>query len=417
MRLEEVFSEVVGDQGGVKVTGMIRYDDGRDLPIWVEVPAELATAISQSGNPWVVAMLPIAASLGECIETTLPVDQALLENLQAILRIWTEWYPELKEVAFKCPNQAHAFELGRGTKNASYFSGGIDSYFTLARRLPGQSPGLPVIGTVDELITVWGFDIAVHDRQNFEPLARLLKESAAAIGLPHYVVRTNLRDNGTVWMRKWGPLTHAAGLAFIGLILEKRYRSICWGSTNPYGRLLQWGSHPMVDPLFSTSSLTCVHDGAQFTRAEKTDLVTRFPPARSFLHVCQASGVSNCSRCEKCFRTMVTIDALGVMDLMKHVFDWSCYSVSRINDVLILSAGNRIEFDTIAKLASAKGRGDIARAIARAKRRSRIIRPLIALAQWLNGVPFAWRFGDWLERMLKGRGVAQIYVSHDRLPG
>lgn len=40
-------------------------------------------------------------------------------------------------------------------------------------------------------------------------------------------------------------------------------------STYRYDELLPWGSQPLTDPLLGTSRLTIVHDGADFSRADK----------------------------------------------------------------------------------------------------------------------------------------------------
>ncbi|MGB4766450.1 MAG: hypothetical protein WBH09_06025, partial [Rugosibacter sp.] len=68
-----------------RLTGRIYWGVGEVFDLWVDVPEAYSENLSSSGNPWLLAMLPWAASLGEDIELSLPVDALLLENVQGIL--------------------------------------------------------------------------------------------------------------------------------------------------------------------------------------------------------------------------------------------------------------------------------------------------------------------------------------------
>jgi hypothetical protein len=191
----------------------------------------------------------------------------------------------------------------------------------------------------------------------------------------------------------WRRLSHGAGLAFVGLTLEKAYQVVVIGSSYTYGQLFPWGSHPLQDVIFSTSRLQFVHDGASFTRVEKTDAVVRLPIAQTALHVCFAQGSSNCSHCDKCYRTMMTIDLLGHRDQTKHLFDWSLYQVAAIRSLFIRSRGDRIFKDDIISAAKKANHQDIVVALNAAERRSKILRPLVRASEWLMQLPGLWRLG------------------------
>lgn len=386
-------------------------DDGEVLPIWVDVPDELADGISDSGNPWLVAMLPIAATRHENIQVSLPVDALLLENLHGVSKIWASWYPELGEVAMDCKVYSSIDHI-KPEKSAAFFSGGIDSYFTIARRLPDNGTGLPAVGHVDELLSVWGFDVSANDGASFAAMANDLISTAQRIKRRHVILHTNLRDNRTPWFRQWGPLTHAAGAAFIALTMEKRYSQVFLGSAYPNYNCMKWGSHPMVDPLFSTSATQLVHDGASSTRVEKTDLVARFPPAQSALHVCPAVAASNCSECEKCYRTMMTLDVLGHRQAMEKAFDWSKYHVQAIRKLKIGGQGDAAIYDEIIDAARAAGRTDILRELESAYSRSRLLTPFLRTSEWLKRQPALWRAGVALEKFVLRGSITARYIKH-----
>ncbi|MDO8348506.1 MAG: hypothetical protein Q7S85_11510 [Rugosibacter sp.] len=380
--------------GCMRSSALIRWGLGNEFRLWVDVPEKYADGLSKTGNPWLVAMLPMAAALGEDIELPLPVDALLLENCLGVLAIWNAWYPELHQIALHCP--VKGFEPSCAIKKtAAFFSGGIDSYFTIARRMPGNPYGIPAVGALDDLLTVWGFDVRAHEENQFMQLEKMLLESSRQLKLNHLCIRTNLRDmeKHIPFKDMWRRLGQCAGLGFISLSMENRYRTVTLGSTKAYGNLAPWGTHPLLDPLFSTTGLGIVHDGASFSRDQKTDLVAKFPPAHKSLHVCFAEGGSNCSQCDKCYRTMMTFDALGHRDTMKDAFDWSRYKVEYIKKFFIKSQGDEIYGSDITGVARLNGREDIVIALNHASRRSAILRPLVRLSEWMATLSVVWRLG------------------------
>jgi hypothetical protein len=398
-------------QGCVRTGGQISWGQGQNFHLWIDVPAEYAESLSDTGNPWLLAMLPMAASLGEDIELSLPVDALLLENVKGILAIWQEWYPELHKVAIDCPVLPYEGEE-KGKRTAAFFSGGVDSYFTIARRMPGNDFGIPAVGKVDDLLSVWGFDVGVNDEAEFHPLADMLRESASAMNLNHIIVRTNLRESIDVFKKQWGPLTFGVGLAFIGTMLEKRFKEVVLGSSYPYGGLMPWGSHPLVDPLFSTSTLRIMHDGASFTRIGKTEIMARLPVAEKSVHVCQAAGIKNCSQCEKCFRTMIALDILGKKDAFAGAFDWSGYGLSNIKKLYIGGGDAQIFYKEMISVAQDIGRSDIATALLSVSRRSSVLAPMVHFADWLARQPVVWKFGVALRTLVLSGSIGQRYTRH-----
>ena len=73
------------------------------------------------------------------------------------------------------------------------------------------------------------------------------------------------------------------------------------------------GSHPALDPLWSTETLEFVHDGCEATRIEKVALIAEPDVALKFLRVCgeDHNGAYNCGWCEKCIRTKINFISLG----------------------------------------------------------------------------------------------------------
>jgi hypothetical protein len=381
-------SSAEGDRPWARLAADVRMASGETFEIFYEVPAQLESALSASGNPWIVAMLPYALSTGEDVECSLPVDARLLENLEGLLATWIDWYPQFRRPRLIAPRQPFAADDGFESRTAVFFSGGIDSWFSVLRHVPEREPA--AIGSVDDLVSVHGFDIPLEQPQEFAMLEATLSEGARALGRTLVVVRTNLRRRDTLWARAWGWLTHGAGLASVALVLEKRYGRAVIGSTHPYGGLIPWGSHPMTDGLFSTRHLDIRHDGAQYARTDKTALVARHEVALAHLHVCwKDAAAHNCGTCAKCLRTMATLELLGALEKV-NPFPTRIEAPALAG--LYLENDNEVEFfDEVRKLAAARGNRPIEQAIETAMRRSRRWRPFIDAADRMRRLPLLWR--------------------------
>ncbi len=366
----EVRDSPRGD-GRARLRAEVRYGaNGRAAEeYWYDVPAEHAPYLSTSGNPWLVALLPLAATLREPLCVSLPVDRTLLENLPRVLEIWRAWYPELGLGAV--PLQAEVTEgmpQPEGVLAGAFFSGGVDSFFTALR--PRENAPAGERTSVDELITIGGFDIPLSRSAALARLRALSSRAAADLGKSHLDVVTNLRT--TRWGEAaWGPLAHGCGLASVALALEKRYHAVLIPATGGYRDLHPWGSHPLTDPLLSTAATRFVHDGAAFTRVQKTELLCASPVALRSLRVCFESRTEqNCGRCNKCCRTMLILELLGALEQCT-TFPEQRVDLRRISRVYCREAWDFREFRDIRSLALMVGRRDAARAAASAMRRSR----------------------------------------------
>ena len=391
------------DRNWTRIAADVRMASGETFEIFYEVSSRLEAALSDSGNPWIVAMLPYALSTGEDVECNLPVDARLLENLEGLLATWIDWYPQFRRPRLVAPREPFGSDEGFESRTAVFFSGGIDSWFSVLRHAPELEPA--AIGMVDDLLTVHGFDIPLERPQEFATLEAALAEGARALDRELVVVRTNLRRPDTLWARAWGWLTHGAGLASVALVLERRFGRAVIGSTHPYGGLIPWGSHPMTDALLSTRRLDVRHDGAQYARTDKTALVARHPVALSHLHVCWKNAAAhNCGVCAKCLRTMATLEVLGALDPI-NPFPARLDAAALAN--VYLENDNEVEFFTeVRALAHARGNRSIEHAIDTAMRRSRRWRPLIDAADRMHNVPLLWRAAPAMRRWCNGVGAA-----------
>ncbi|MFH0986246.1 MAG: hypothetical protein V1882_12080 [Candidatus Omnitrophota bacterium] len=92
---------------------------------------------------------------------------------------------------------------------------------------------------------------------------------------------------------------------------------------------------------FSTTTLKIYSEGAALTRLEKTREIVEYAPSYRYLNVCYKSS-KNCGRCEKCSRTLLSLDLLGCLEKYREVFDVDDYRLRKKEHLvrLLIEANN-----------------------------------------------------------------------------
>ena len=353
----------------VRLRAEVRYHTGRldAEEYWFDVPRAHAADLSATGNPWVACLLPLAALTGESLHIPLPVDRPLLANAGRLMRIWRRWYPEVAVVSI----EADAIEVdprGRPAHVGAFFSGGVDSFFTAMRP---RDEGPPAEREpIDELITVWGFDVPLDRRDAFARMRRRYEAVADELGKHFLDVATNLRT--TRWgTAQWSYLAHGAGLASVALSLERRFRTVYVAGSGSHRIVRPWGSHVITDPLFSSWRTAIVFDAAAYLRTDKIEHLVERPIALRALRVCWALGSDeNCGTCNKCLRTMLTLDLCGALG-QAVTFPSKTIDLARIARMDCSQFVDIREMEDIHALAVARKRTDVIDAVNRALGRTR----------------------------------------------
>jgi hypothetical protein len=254
-----------------------------------------------------LALLP-AMRRGEPLEIDGPVSGRLLDGaevVQDVLCTWDAalrprdpWYRRVPVVAER--RDRRRYGPGRGT--AAFFTGGVDSFFTAVRHRDQLSA----------LVYVHGFDVGLDAGPLRAEVSRRLGDAAEGLGLPLVEVETDLRRLGNRSGVPWDD-HHGAALAAVALLLAPHFGRVLVPATHTYAHLEGLGSHPLLDPLWSTEDVDVVHDGAHASRADKIRLLADVPGARRHLRPCweNPGGSYACGRCEKCVRTGVAVRLAG----------------------------------------------------------------------------------------------------------
>lgn len=369
--------------GWVRLRGQIDFrTPGRaGESIWFDVPAELEGQLSRTGNPWLACLLPYAVTLHEPLELCLPVDAALRENVEAIMQVWDGWYPgAYPPITIDVDVVPPGLTQG-GTRTGSFFSGGLDSFHTLLRHQPAGDAVHRL--AIDDLITIWGFDIPLTATGSFERLVARVEEIGRATGTTVVPIASNLRESG--WsVTNWGRVSQGAALAGVALALEGRFRRVLIPSSIHYRYNEHWGTNPLVDRLYSSGTTLLANDGAGSRRSEKSRVVVESDLAMRHLRVCwmDRSDV-NCGRCEKCLRTLTEFELNGRLDRCVS-FPTGAWSLQALGDLHLRHDLDEENMLQLLRHAKDFCRDDVAIAVKASIRRYRIRRLLGGLARGIG---------------------------------
>lgn len=242
----------------------------------------------------ITALVP-AMRYGADITCDSPVDPLLLRRIPGIQRILTTWYPaRLKSV--KITATPGPFRLPKAATSATFFSGGVDSWHSLIGNL----------GVLTHAILVTGFDFREKQDRLAEEIRTRLAPAVESYGVRLTGVKTNLREF-TEPHAGWGEEQHGAALAAAAAVLSPYFGRVVIPGSYQFTRLEPWGSHPVLDSLWSTSAASLSYFGVEATRPQKIESLLNEPTALRHLRVCYENPADeyNCGTCAKCLVTMI----------------------------------------------------------------------------------------------------------------
>jgi hypothetical protein len=273
-----------------------------------------ATPLAASGDLDLIVSLIPAMTVGDPLRIAGPVSPRLLSNVPRLQELYchgdrhnprTHRKAGLRTIAVEADVAVRPSTDDRGV--AAFFTGGLDSSYTAVKHRD----------EITSLVFVEGFDVNVFASEQLRSEVRDgVRRGAAMLGLPLVEVRTDLRFFAQEFVR-WGDYNGAA-LASLALLLRDSFRTVYIPASVTFSHLQPLGSHPLLDPLWSTEDVEIVHDGCEANRLEKAELIAaRMPALLRDLRVCleNTDDTYNCGRCRKCVLTMTALRLAGATHL------------------------------------------------------------------------------------------------------
>ena len=257
-----------------------------------------------------IELKPTSEALGCCLLLPALHSRRALKIEPSVCELWARQVsgiPALIEPWWGYPSvdldfNTHTDRAQRSPSTAACFSCGVDSFYTL----------LKYPAAIDALVCVLGYDVKLRDRDRAKSLESGLRNVAAEHAMSAIIVTTNLRHHRLMKAAPW-ERTHGGSLAAIGHLISESFGTLIISSSG--ARILNrpWGSHWDLDPKFGSSAVEVQHFGDHTLRSKKLIEIAQDACVRKYLRVCweyRNTGI-NCGVCEKCIRTMLTLDTCG----------------------------------------------------------------------------------------------------------
>lgn len=180
------------------------------------------------------------------------------------------------------------------------------------------------------------FDTGSHGRSTDEQYrsmkskrTALASTFSAELGYPLILCESNVHD---VLPDPYG-FTHLFYNTSVVLALQNLFSTYYYASgSTVYDFLFSTEDPAFYQPylmqLLSTETTTFYMSESTMSRYDKIKFLSDSPVAKKYLNVCNASFV-NCGRCNKCVRTLLTLDFLGCLNEFQGVFDLVDYRRNR----------------------------------------------------------------------------------------
>jgi hypothetical protein len=354
--------------------------------LWFKFPLSCRAHLTDRSDCFVAGLLSSAMALGETVVVEGTTSPRLAHGLREYQHVLNAWWPDrFRIVAIEYGALGEAVGAPSHRAVGSAFSGGVDSFYTLWKHLKENEPFAAYRITHCMLINGFDKDVDLDGTGTFGQLHQSYVPLMERLGITLLTARTNLQQFRLSAMRRGdlhlsfaAPIT-ACALAF-GNLFSAFY--IPGSYTYAYDNLIPEGAHPILDHLLSTEAVQLIHDGADVPRTEKIARMAHWTEARSGLRVClekarfnpSTGALENCCACEKCVRTMITLDLLNVLP----EFGTFPQSLRRrqIRKTLYRTEGSRIFFRENLQLALSRKRNDRARDLRHSWFRSQFLYPV-----------------------------------------
>jgi hypothetical protein len=312
VRIEGFRRETRGDRRRVAADVVWEDADRPSRTVWFETTARFGGDLSPQPHAFLLAAaIPALRAREARVRVDGGLCPRLRDGLTQAMELLCAWHAPRRRVPRIEAADARDVARGEG-RRALFLSGGVDS-LALLRGAMGRPDGFR------DAFCVEGFDIYAGPGEPrtdlFERTLASLAPVAREADITLIPVRTNLRDldTGWAWLYEW----LAAGTASVAHAFAGRIGRVAIAASAHEADAVPQGTHPRLDPLYSSAALAVSHAGAHERRIDKVERVAGWASALRVLRVCYqmdelrlVRGV-NCGRCHKCVLTMLELVAAG----------------------------------------------------------------------------------------------------------
>lgn len=294
----------------------------------VEKRYEESLVIERSDS-FFVGLLPYALSKGDSIQSEAPISEKLMYQVQNHLLPGLHKYGEMSlidvtaETTSKKLNTQEAVGTG--------FSGGVDSFYTLASHLDSQIKGFKVTHLTFLNVGSHGDFGGEEARKLFNERSQLAKDYSKEMDMELILIDSNISEIVNMTYIKSHTFRSLAAILALQKLFHVYYYSSGYDLNHFEITKEDTAAYDLLNMhVLSTEDISFYSTGSTTTRLEKVQYIADYKPSYEFLNVCQVSE-HNCGTCEKCRRTMLELYATSNLDKYENVFDVQKFHKNRSN--------------------------------------------------------------------------------------
>ena len=330
----EIEKPVLSQEGDtVKLSAKVLMN-GISETLWYRFPAAYEKfLVTERSDAFVVGLLFLALRSGSDIKINGAISQKLHYTLtRYIITALTLANSEFKTIAIR-PEKLDATDYNSGNCAGTGMSCGVDSLATYYSHCDEKKPFKIEYFTFLNAGSHGNYG-GENSRKIYNRRFSLVQEYAGRVGKELIPVDSNLSELLKMDFRQ----THSLRNISCILNLQKLFKHYYYASAYrlDYFKLNQKDtsdSDLLLVNMLSTEATTFFSSVASIDRIERTKIISEHEETYTCLNVCtnpdSISSTLNCTQCDKCLRTAMTLDLLGKLSLYSSVFDLGRYEINR----------------------------------------------------------------------------------------
>lgn len=292
------------DETKITLSANIAFQGEEFRPMFFRVGKEYEDFLIADASPFLAALFMPCMKKGEdiVIEGTIPEDLKL--QLPKIMDVVTGWNVGFKKIHITSATTSE--EIKNTTAVGNFFSGGVDSFYTYLKHQD----------SVTHLISIKSWEIppeitsvsAETEKDNTHEIAEKQNLKVITVESNYKEIIEPVLD----WEWNLG-----GNMAAVALMLRNGLKAAYIPSGMRLDQLCPYGTHPDLDPLWSTNTIKIFHDGCEYSRLEKVlHSISKSSLALTHLRVCthNLKSQENCNKCFKCIVTKMALLCADVLD-------------------------------------------------------------------------------------------------------
>ncbi len=317
MKLSRITKEKTGNR--VRITASVSWEDNdlEEKVVFFETEEEFGSGLTSLPHPFVVGCLLPAFHHGEKrLAIDGPLCPELEEGLDIALHWLRHWYYDPHKSLPVIESKEKISFTNKPARAGFFFTGGIDSLATLRANRLHYPPDHPRY--IKDGIIIYGQNIESDTHPDtFKKAVSILSDVTKEADVTLMPIYTNIRHLEAG--RPFFDIFLGAILAASAHAMSNYLTSVSIAASDDIPTLTlvnsvhvkPYGSHPLIDPNYSSTDLRVIHEGLTRSRLDKTRMIAQWEAGLHNIKVCGPNWPGeNCGRCEKCVRTMLALLAV-----------------------------------------------------------------------------------------------------------